>query len=525
MSSNRKISTFPVTVTIPDTAFISYIDTGTNFTISKANFLTALGVTGTMVQIGDPLGVPTFVPAGTVNQFRTLEAGAGINISTSPLNGALIKHNFTQDLVGVPITTGLTNDSPTFVSFIPGDGMAITRVNDVIEFTATGTALPVTQAVTINQESDLPTAVGGVITLAANTAYIQANTFSISNRFVLSAGTTYVGFGKEGPMITYSGTGTMFTSLDVSCVINDLHYDCPNGKAHSHTDTTGNTKIINISNSRLESCVDYGDFNTMGFAVIFNSDCFSNTTTGPVFTGTGWNLISINRFALTSLSGSYVGVDLGSATSDVIELDDLIVSGPSGSVGVTGLINSGNITANNLATINNCNFHGDITPITNIDPVSDVRWESLGNDGIGDSRDDSLISIQSNASETVISGSGTPVKMVGTWVDEGSSRFVVTLIGGRMTYVGERSARLPISATVTIVGASGGDKQVSAYIAINGSTVAATRISTTASSSQAGTATLIWQHVFEENDYVEVFLANDSDTVNMIGQHAVVRID
>ena len=94
-----------------------------------------------------------------------------------------------------------------------------------------------------------------------------------------------------------------------------------------------------------------------------------------------------------------------------------------------------------------------------------------------------------------------------------------------MTYNGERSARLPISATVTVVGASGGDKQISAYIAINGSVVTATKISTTASSSQAGTVTLIWQHVFEENDFVEIFLANESDTVNLIGQSSVARID
>ncbi len=403
--------------------------------------------------------------------------------------------------------------------------MQINKVGDVITFTATGTALPTTQAVTINQESDFPAASGGVITLESDTAYIISNTFSMANRLVLSSGTTVVGFGKQGPKLTYTGTGTMFTSLDISCVINNLHYDCPNGKAHSHTDTTGNNEIVNISNSRLMNCVDYGDFISMGFAVIFNSDCFNNTTTGPLFTGSGWNLISINRFALTSTSASYVGVDLNSAISDVIELDDLIVAGPSGAVGVTGLTNSGNVTTDNLATIVNCNFPGDITPITNIDPISDVRWESLGNDGIGDSRDDSLISIQANASETIISGAGTAVKMVGTWTDEGSSRFTVTAVGGRMTYNGERSARLPISASVTVLGASGGDKQISAYIAINGSVVTATKISTTASSSQAGTVTLIWQHVFQENDFVEVFLANESDTVNLIGQSSVARID
>lgn len=522
---SEKISDFITVTELPDGSFIDLITPSENKKISKADLITAMGATGTLSQLGDPLGTPILNISGTDNQIRNLEAGAGIGVSVSPTLGAEIKHAFVQNGIGTAITTGLTNPSPVFSSFIPGSGMQITKVNDVITFTATGTPLPATKAVVVNVESDMPAAIGGVITFVAGTVYIISNDVTTANEMVLSAGTSVVSFGKEGPMLTYSGTGTMFTSVDVSCVINNLHYDCPLAKAHDHSDTTGNNQIVNISNSRLMSCVDYGEFDTMGFAVIFNSDCFDNTSKGPIFTGTGWKLISINRFAITTLSGSYVGVDLNSSVSDVVELDDLIVSGPAGSVGVTGLANSGNITVGNLATIINCNFPGDITPITNIDPVSDIRWQSFSNDGIGNSRDDSLISIQGNASETVIAVSGTPVKMVGTWIDEGSSRFTVTLIGGRMTYIGEREARLPISVTTTIVGASGGDKQVSAYIAINGTVVTATKISTTASSSQAGTATLIWQHVFQQNDFVEVFLANDSDTVNLIGQSSVARID
>lgn len=522
---SQKISDFNVVTELPDGSRIDLITPGTNKTISKDDLITAMGATGTMTQIGDPLTVPVFVPAGSVNQFRNNEAGPGINISVSPNNGTLFKHNFQQEASGIKITDDLSLDSPTFASFIPGAGIEIVKVNDLIQITNTGITLPTTKAVVVNQESDMPAPIGGIITFEEDTAYVISNNVTTANEMILQEGTSVVSFGKAGPMLTYSGTGTMFTSVDANCVINNLHYDCPLAKAHDHSDTTGNNVIVNISNSRLMSCDDYGDFDSMGFAVIFNSDCFDNTTKGPKFTGTGWNLISINRFAITSLSGSYVGVDLNSSVSDVIELDDLIVTGPAGAVGVTGLPNSGNITVGNLATIINCNFPGDITPITNIDPVIDVRWESLGNDGIGDSRDDSLISIQGNASETVIAVTGTPVKMVGTWVDEGSSRFVVTLVGGRMTYIGEREARLPISATVSMLTASGGDKQVSAYIAINGSVVTATKIIATASNNKAGTVTLIWQHVFQENDFVEIFMANEDDTTNLIGQSSVARID
>ena len=527
MSHSQKISSFTGQALLDNADLFTFVRSSTNFNVSFSDFKNELGVTGTLNQVGDPLGVPVLdQPGGNVNNIRNIEASKGILASVSPQDGITLEWNIAQDLTGVSITSGLTNAQPVLSSFLPGAGMQITKVNDVITFTATGAALPATKAVTVNQESDLPTASGGIIQGEADTVYIISNNFSTANEFHFGDNSSVVSYSKESPVWTYTGTGTMFTGLNVSVAINELKYDCPNGKAHDFSETGGgNTKSVNISNSRLISCVDYGTFDSLFFAVIFNSDCFSNTTTGPVFLGTGWALISMNRFALSSLSATYVGVDLGASTSDAIELTDLLVAGPSGAVGVTGLVSSGNITSGNLATIADCNFGGAITPITNIAPVTDVRWASRDNDGIGNSRDDSLISIQSNTSETVIALAGTPVKMVGTWTDEGSSRFTVTAIGGRMAFAGERPMRLPINATISIVGASGGDKQVSAYIAINGSVVTATKIEATASSSKAGTINLLWQHDFQPNDFVEMFLANESDTTNVIGQSAVARID
>jgi len=524
---SQKISQFNVSTSLNTSDLFTFVVNGTNKNVTFSDFKAGLGVTGTLSQVGDPLGAPILEQvSSTQNNIRNLENGAGMSFSVSAQDGVIGKWNVAQDATGVSLTSGLTDKQPVISSLLPGAGMQVTKVGDAITITNTGTPLPATKAVAVNQESDLPTPSVGVIQGEDDTVYIISNSFSSANEFHFGDNSSVVSYSKESPTWTYTGGGTMFTGLNVSVAINNLKYDCPNGQAHDFSETGGgNTKSVNISNSRLISCVDYGTFDSLFFAVIFNSDCFSNTTTGPIFLGTGWALISMNRFALSSLSATYVGVDLGASTSDAIELTDLLVSGPLGAIGVTGLVSSGNITSGNLATIEGCNFGGAITPITNIDAVTDLRWASRDNDGIGNSRDDSLISIQSNASETVIAISGTPVKMVGTWTDEGSSRFTVTVVGGRMTFNGERPMRLPINATISILGAAGGDKQVSAYLAINGSTVAATKIETTASSSKAGTVNLLWQHDFQTNDYIEIFLANESDTVNLIGQSAVARID
>lgn len=524
--ASQKETQFTSKTSILDTDFVRGVSPGLNFTILFSDFKTSLGVTGTLVQKGDPLAVPVLnQPGGGVNEIRNMESGAGIIFSASPEGGVLAKWNVAQDPTGVSLISGLANAQPAFSSFVPGSGMAITKVGDIITFTATGAVLPATKAITVNQLSDFPAAVAGSIPLEPDTTYIIANAVTTADGFILQSSSAVVSFTKEAPTLTYTGTGTMFTLVDATAAINALNFDCPNGKAFDCTDTTGNNHGINISNSRLISCVDFGSFDSMRFVAIFNSDCFSNSNTGPTFLGSGWGLISVNRLALTTESVTYTGVDLGNAASNAIELTDLLMAGPTGSVGIAGLSNSGNITAGNLGTISFCNFGGDMTPITNIDPVTDVRWTSIANDTIGDSRDDSLISIQGNTSVTTIATQGVPVLMAGTWIDVSSSRFVVTLSGGRMTFVGERNMRLPISKVVTMLMDSGGDKQASAYIAINGSVIAQTKQTTTASSSKAGNVNLIWQHNFVQNDFVELFLANESDEVDMIGQSAVARID
>ena len=136
-SNGKKISAFLSTTTIPDTASISYIDTGTNFTISKANFLTALGVTGTIVALGAAGTTPILSAAGTVNSIRNLEDGPGVKGSASSTGGLKVQHDFTQNGTGSPITSGLTNQQPAFASIVGGAGITVAKVGDVITVSLT----------------------------------------------------------------------------------------------------------------------------------------------------------------------------------------------------------------------------------------------------------------------------------------------------------------------------------------------------------------------------------------------------
>ena len=526
MSHSQKISQFNTQALLQNTDLFTFVRNGQNTNATFQTIKDDLGVTGTISPTGDPAGSPILetVQAGEYN-IRNAESGPGVIVSISPQNGLLIGWNVSQDPPGIPITSGISAPTPAFISLIPGSGMQISKDGDVITFSVTGGALPATKAVAVNVIGDYPAAVAGVITLEADTVYILSNDISTSNRFVRQNNTSMVGYSELGPTLEYTGTGTMFTSVDSNTLLSNIGINCPNGKVVDWSDTTGNTKTETIRTVRVGSCISAGSYTNGAAVVIENFGSFSVADKGFEVFGLGWLLVSFSRVSMVAGTPSFVGVDLGTSSSESIGIDMLAVIGPPGSVGVTGSSGSANITSGNLASIINCSFGGATTPITAINPVSDVRWRSIGNDGIGDSRDDSLISIQGNTDETVISTIGVPVLMSGTWSDNGSSRIVVTPSGGRMTYVGERPMKLPIDYSISIIAASGGDKQVSAYIGINGSPITETRIEATASSSKAGTISTMWQHTFVNGDFVEAFLENDTDTTNLIGQSAIARID
>ena len=127
-----KQSEFTVTQSISSGASIPYFQNATNFSISWDDFITSLGVTGKLEQIGDPLSVPVITKVGDTYKYRTLESGSGINIGLSPQNGATIKHNFKQDVTNVSLTSGMTLPQPVIASLEAGTGITIVKNGDVI---------------------------------------------------------------------------------------------------------------------------------------------------------------------------------------------------------------------------------------------------------------------------------------------------------------------------------------------------------------------------------------------------------
>lgn len=139
-AQGRKKSDFVAKTTVESGGYLDYVVNGTNYKISYDNFVSNLGVTGSIVQDGAVTGAAILDTQGTVNNIRNLENGSGIVANVSPENGVILAHNFTQDATGAPIFLNTTADSPTFASLVAGNGIAITSTDNYVTISQVGIA-------------------------------------------------------------------------------------------------------------------------------------------------------------------------------------------------------------------------------------------------------------------------------------------------------------------------------------------------------------------------------------------------
>lgn len=522
MSNGQKISQFTGVTTLNDSDLVTVVSQGQNFNITYGDLKTSLGVSGSLESIGDVLATPILNnPSGNEYQIRRIANGPGISFSVDANNGITGKWNVTQDSTGFPVVNNLGADQPSFNSLVAGTGMVLAQDGEVITITATGEANPV-GTIIINSMDDFTVQDDVSFTLEAGRIYQFASNISTDKYCIVGDGAKFTANNFFSPTFTYTGTGAMFRGTDASFRLTECRIDCPNGTFFDFVDTVGNTKLFLMDTVRLVSGQAFGTFNNLQTVQLNNSSSLSMTQ-GAVITGVNMSVLTISKLFLASTSGSFVALDITGSLSLTTEIDDLIAVGPAGSIGIKGDANSANVQAGALATVSGCNLAGVASPLSGI-TNKDIRWQFVQNSGVPDTITDALVHTSSNALETTITAANTAVKLNAVFITDALSRF--THDGtGRVVFTGERDQRIPIDVTTTILTATGGSKQVSVYVAVNGSVVAATGKQGTASSSAAASITTFWQHTFQTGDYVEIWVENNDDAVNIIGQQALLRIN
>ena len=228
------------------------------------------------------------------------------------------------------------------------------------------------------------------------------------------------------------------------------------------------------------------------------------------------NLVTLN-------GGTFM--DLGTATLEGFTLTNPFVILAGGTTFLSGAASSANINSGGLGSVLNGRFTGAGTILSTISP-DDARWNFFVNDGIQDTRPDGLLSLDVIKTVT-IAAANTPVKIGGVaadWIIERTSQMTGNT-DGRLTYDGERTATLPILANISAEAASGTNKALTFYIAIDGSIVSNSSVSTTVSSGAPKNTTVPWQDALVNAQFVEVWVENNTDTTDVVVNTGILRLN
>jgi len=520
--TSKKESQFTVQTIVSDTDFVRLFRLGTNLAVPFSSFKSALGVTGTIKQVGDSLAAPVLDAVGDTFNIRNLESTKGVSASVSASNGIALAANFSQPAGGFNLIEDLNAKIYKFRGVKGIAPIEVNLVNDFLEFSQATSPLAQTNTVIVSDISDFPAPITGVITLEDDIDYVIVQEIITSNRFVLGTNNAITSNNFLTPVFRYTGTGTFFTGVDKSLNMYNILLDVPNGQVFDIS-ATGPGAVFSLTLVVVTSCEKFGTFDDLGALDIINCGVGTANDGITVSGVNNWSIFSIIKLFFDSApSASFVGVDFNGSIHNTLEVSNLVIRGVAGGIGVKGAAGNANLAPNSLATVHNGEFLGGMTAISGIQ-LSDIRWSFQFNAGLRDSASDALLSLTANTTETVISAQNTPVKVLGTWVIEGTSHFSGDT-NGTVTYTGERDNRLNVDIEADFLMASGGDKEITVYIAINGSIVSQTGEQITVSSTKAAIASMIWQYTFSIGDFVELFVENNDDATNIICQQSVKRI-
>jgi hypothetical protein len=119
-----------------------------------------------------------------------------------------------------------------------------------------------------------------------------------------------------------------------------------------------------------------------------------------------------------------------------------------------------------------------------------------------------------NSTATTIASTATPVKAAGTFVVGDVSAGYTADTTGRITYTGATSRHI-VNALATLDVSTGNNHKISLFIAKNGTVISTKMTDTISAGAPRALATFINLEL-EQDDYLEVFVRNESTTDSVI---------
>lgn len=130
---SKKESQFITKNVISDTDYIRTFTPGLNSAITFSDFKSSLGVTGSIEQVGDPLGAPVLYTSGDNYFIRNIESTKGVQANVSAQNGITLGLNIAQASTGIKLIDDLNAKQYQLKTIKAGADITITDEGDAIE--------------------------------------------------------------------------------------------------------------------------------------------------------------------------------------------------------------------------------------------------------------------------------------------------------------------------------------------------------------------------------------------------------
>lgn len=368
--------------------------------------------------------------------------------------------------------------------------------------------------------SDLPEAVSNTIILEDSSTYIIVGDLDLLGNRIDSTNSVvnFFGLSSETSSITSTGlfAGTPLFTSNTTLKLRDITIKNVDTCLYLDKDTVMalDWDAVNFQNiPNIGTIVDCDNF-IFNKGVIFNSKNF-------LFTGT------IDTIAITDsllqgdgLPGNILYLTNTAVVTRRIRIDKSAVVDFGATIGIN-ISNSATIPVESYI-LDTVNFSGGGTYLAGI-AFNNNKASFQNCKGIENTREIAQYYVNNNITPTVISAVNTPVKILGaTSASAITQKFIIT--NNRATYIGSLTRLFKITSTISLT--SGNNNQIGVYIAKNGIELNESEMYVTANGSGRAenvTAQTIVQ--LGTNDYIEIFIENNTITNNIIVTDINVIID
>lgn len=367
----------------------------------------------------------------------------------------------------------------------------------------------------VASKGDLPTPVGGIITLLANKTYFFTSNVDLTgDRLVASQNTVILGGSSENAIITSTGLGAGIPLLYSEWTLPIRHV------AFKDVDTaleiqgaTNQPVALDWTGVNFVNVPNVGLINTCD-NWIFDKGAFLNSQ-GLKFSGT------IGTVGV----GNSIFVGQGSAGSIIELLPNTTISRRFRIIysAVVAFGSTTAITVDNTVTIptesyilDNVNFSGGGTYTAGVS-LNDVRTRFTASKGVLNTAEVGNYYFNNNVTTTAITTQGVATKILGTSIANPINQ-KFTHSDNRLTYVGGLLRDFQITAIMTVE-ANQQNQEVGFYVTKNGIPLPDSEMYVSTDSRRLAENCAI--HTITEmspNDYIEIWIENNNDDTDLLVQ-------